>query len=285
MRKILKYVLCICLVLCTIFACVSCKKAPESNYLKDKKGDKVSGLSAYDIASKLYMDWQSGAIGDHERVEVLDFNATALGGVNVASRYETQEYSIKDGKIASKKWAYNTSRAGKNNGSIYQNDGTKVYLLEVDHKVVKGKKDENIAIAWPEELNEVVGEEEKLEQYNRFKKMSTTYDLSKKEYLTKDSDDAVYKYSKDESKYICTLTIDMSDEAMQNQQAKAKEEFVNALECDPDSLKMHLVDFTIVFEKVGENYRILQWQFIEDYEGKAGVTATAKQTYTATFKY
>lgn len=287
MRKFIKYLACVCLILCTIFMCVSCKhEVDEDALLKNNKGDVIEGLSAYEIVSTAYIKWQKEELGDHKRVEVLDFVATALGGAIVASRYETQEYTVKGENAYSTKWAYNTGLAGKNNGSKYKVEDGEVYLLEVDKSVVVGKKDEMQPVSWPDSVgNKIVDAEEKEELHKRFRKMSTTYDLSKKEYLTNDSDDAVYKFAPNENYIICTLTIDMSDAAMKNQQKVAKEEFVNALGCKPDSLKMHLVDFTVVLEKLNNEYRIIKWQFIEDYEGVAGVTANAYQTYTATFEY
>lgn len=289
MKKSLS-ILCVVVIMLTTIVFVSCKKAPVEikDNIMDNAGDKVEGLSAYDVASTAFMNWQNNKFPNHQRIEELDF---AVEEGSIATRKARQIYKVNNGSIFSEQVTINTGLAGSNYAVklIYDANSEVGYAWVINgSKKVPGKKADLYNIpSWGDfEKKTMQDNATEIEDYKKsYRKMITTYDVSKREYLDASHRDDVFVYTPDPTKYVCTLTIDMSLEKQKTVQNVAKKEFENALGAKEDSINMQPVVIAFLVEKVDDTYRVLQWASSEVYTGYKLGTKSCCQTYSAVFSY
>lgn len=272
--------------LLTLCSLVSCKKDIEfTNDLESAKGEVVTGLSAYELASAAYNNWKNNVFKNHQRIEELDF---AVNDGVMATRKTHQIYKVDGDKLYSETVEINSGLAGSNNAHKILFDGQTLTYNEVGRKKVPGKEPDIFVVSdWGTAVTYSLENDSKtVEEYKvKDKKLITTYNLDSKDYLDSTHDDRVYKYTEDGTKYVCTITIDMSLEAQKNQQIIAKKEFENALGVKEDSLVLEPVTITFLIEKVNDTYRVLQWSSFEKYTGELMGRQRVVQTYKAQFSY
>ena len=268
------FIVCLLVVVVLSIGMVSCKKTEIEikDNLIENIGDKVEGLSAYEVASEAFINWQTNVFPNHERIEELNF-------------------SVNNGSIWSEQVTINSGLAGANYAVklIYDanNEAGYAWVLK-GNKLVPGKGEDIYEIeSWGEHEKKTMQEnQDEIEEFKKsYRKMITTYDVSSRDYLDDTHSDEVYTYAPDPTKYICTLTIDMSLDAQKTVQKVAKEEFENALGAKEDSIKMQPVTITFLIEKYNDTYRVLKWVSTEVYTGYKLGTQSCEQSYTASFSY
>ena len=290
MKKII-YTTIILIVLVTILSCfIGCKgkDIEVSDDLASNKGDIVNDLSAYTLASTAYNNWKNNVFPNHLRTEHFTFS---VNEGKMATRQARQIYKVDNGNIWSEQVTINSGLAGANYAvKLLYNASTETGYAHVlkGNKKVLGEEPDIYAISdWGTPDTYTMQENsEEIEKFKTdYKKMITTYNLDSFEYLDDTHDDTVYTYAPDPTKYLCTVTIDMSLEAQKTVQKIAKAEFENALGAKEDSIDMEPVTITFLVEKVDDTYRVLQWVSREVYTGYKLGTQSCAQSYKATFSY
>ena len=284
------FIVCLLVVVVLSIGMVSCKKTEIEikDNLIENIGDKIEGLSAYEIASEAFINWQTNVFPNHERIEELNFS---VNNGSLATRRAKQIYKVNNGSIWSEQVTINSGLAGANYAVklIYDanNEAGYAWVLK-GNKLVPGKGEDIYEIeSWGEHEKKTMQEnQDEIEEFKKsYRKMITTYDVSSRDYLDDTHSDEVYTYAPDPTKYICTLTIDMSLDAQKTVQKVAKEEFENALGAKEDSIKMQPVTITFLIEKYNDTYRVLKWVSTEVYTGYRLGTQSCEQSYTASFSY
>ena len=274
------------ILLLTLCSLVSCKKDIKfTDDLESSKGEVVANLSAYELAGTAYNNWKNKVFKNYQRIEELDF---AVNDGAIATRKLHQIYKVDGDKVYSETVMINTGLAGSNNAHKVLFDGNNLTFNEVGRKQVPGKEPDMFAVSdWGKAVTYSLEKDAKtVEEYKlKDRRLIATYNLDSKDYLDKTHDDTVYKYTEDSTKYVCTITIDMSLEAQKNQQIIAKEEFEDALGVKEDSLEVEPVTITCLVEKVNDTYRVLQWSSIAKYTGEKMGRQRVIQTLKAQFSY
>ncbi len=290
MKKLIYVTIILVVLITTLFCFIGCKAKDieVSDDLALNKGEVVSGLSAYTLASSAYNNWKNNVFPNHLRTEYFTFS---VNEGKTATRQARQIYKVDNGDIFSEQVTINTGLAGSNYAVKLSYDAETetgyAYVLKGNKKVLGEEPDIYAISDWGSpDVYTMKENQAEIEKFKKdYKKMITTYNLDSVEYLDDTHDDTVYTYAPDPTKYLCTVTIDMSLEAQKTVQQVAKAEFENALDVKEDSIDMEPVTITFLVEKVDDTYRVLQWVSKEVYTGFKLGTQSCAQSYKATFSY
>lgn len=111
----------------------------------------------------------------------------------------------------------------------------------------------------------------------------TTYDFSKRDYLSDKHNDTVYKVG---DVYYCTMTLDCSEEMMNTVHKAARDEFIanTGAEEEGFSIEDTTIDFAIA--EIDGEYKFVAWKRNEDYAGKHAIgEVSCTQTCYSTYSY
>ncbi len=291
MKKLIKVTIILVVLITTLFCFIGCKAKDieVSDDLALNKGEVVSGLSAYTLASSAYNNWKNNVFPNHLRTEYFTFS---VNEGKMATRQARQIYKVDNGDIFSEQVTINTGVVAGSNYAVKlsydaETETGYAYVLKGNKKVLGEEPDIYAISDWGSpDVYTMKENQAEIEKFKKdYKKMITTYNLDSVEYLDDTHDDTVYTYAPDPTKYLCTVTIDMSLEAQKTVQQVAKAEFENALRVKEDSIDMEPVTITFLVEKVDDTYRVLQWVSKEVYTGFRLGTQSCAQSYKATFSY
>ena len=288
MKKIASLVLILSISLSLILCAVGCKGAgtgnnfdvEDKNFANYDEANVVEGMSAFDLVSEAYANFAQ----DTNFVREEYFTFAAQNG-SLASRNTHLIRKMQGDKIYSQEVIYGT---GMDKGTCvkrYYFDGEKAFEInDTSKKNVSydGKTGEFEIVSWGEfkAFNGDVEEENWL-----IKEKMTTYDISKREYMSKTNHtDKVYKVGET---YYCTLAIDCSIEMMKSVQREAMEEFLDTLSAKEDGFAIEDTTIDFAIAEIDGKMKIKIWRRNEKYSGKhsTGITVSCEQTCLSYYRY
>ena len=227
----------------------------------------VDGMSAYDLIMEAYRNWCDD--DGYVRREQFVFTAEVLGGFMTAATRSTDLLRKVDGqRIYSQEVILGTGQDtgtkairyyfdGENAWDSENTDGADISIDEVSGLPVTAD--------WGE-YREYGGDV--AEQNRVLTEHLTTYDFSKRDYLSDKHNDTVYKVG---DVYYCTMTLDCSEEMMNTVHKAAREDTT--------------IDFAIA--EIDGEYKFVAWKRNEDYAGKHSVIGevSCTQTCYSTYSY
>ena len=243
----------------------------------------VDGMSAYDLIMEAYANWCDD--DGYVRREQFVFTAEILGGVVVATRNTDLLRKVEGQRIYSQEVILGTGQDTGTKAIRYYFDGVNAWDSEntdggdISIDEVSGLP---VTADWGE-YREYEGDV--AEQNRVLTEHLTTYDFSKRDYLSDKHNDTVYKVG---DVYYCTMTLDCSEEMMNTVHKAARDEFIANTGADEDgfSIEDTTIDFAIA--EIDGEYKFVAWRRNEDYSGKragipGGVNCT--QTCYSTYSY
>ena len=209
----------------------------------------VDGMSAYDLIMEAYANWCDD--DGYVRREQFVFTAEILGGVVVATRNTDLLRKVEGQRIYSQEVILGTGQDTGTKAIRYYFDGVNAWGSEnTDGGDISIDEASGLPVTadWGE-YREYEGDV--AEQNRVLTEHLTTYDFSKRDYLSDKHNDTVYKVG---DVYYCTMTLDCSEEMM----------------------------------NTVREYKFVAWRRNEDYSGKragipGGVNCT--QTCYSTYSY
>lgn len=243
----------------------------------------VDGMSAYDLIMEAYRNWCDD--DGYVRREQFVFTAEVLGGFMTAATRSTDLLRKVDGqRIYSQEVILGTGQDtgtkairyyfdGENAWDSENTDGADISIDEVSGLPVTAD--------WGE-YREYGGDV--AEQNRVLTEHLTTYDFSKRDYLSDKHNDTVYKVG---DVYYCTMTLDCSEEMMNTVHKAARDEFIanTGAEEEGFSIEDTTIDFAIA--EIDGEYKFVAWKRNEDYAGKHSVIGevSCTQTCYSTYSY
>lgn len=287
-RKLIFCALAVVMIFTMLFSLAACDKKeltklePKDEYLGNHHDlDVAEGMSAYDLVMEAYENWINDT--NYVRDEYFAFAAKAqfIGGV--ATRDTHLIRKVVGDKIYSQEIIYGT---GEDKGSCakrYYFDGAKAYSSNNTNKndISMDKETNEVKTAHWNDFSEFTGD---IAEENRvLTEHLTTYDLSKKEYLSDKHDDKVYTAN---GVYYCTLTIDCSEEAMKTVHREAFDEFLANTGASEEGFTCEDTTIDFAIAKVDGKMKFLIWKRNEKYSGLyIGLTVSCEQTCLSYYTY
>lgn len=288
MKKFASIILIALISVSLILGAVGCKggsggtnfDVKDKNFANYDEANVVAGMSAFDLVSEAYANF----VQDTDFVREEYFTFAAQDGV-LASRNTHLIRKMQGDKIYSQEAIYGT---GLDNGTCvkrYYFDGKEAYEInKTDKKNVSYDKDTGkFSVQSWGEFNKFNGDVE-LENW-LMKDKITTYDITKKEYMSKTKHtDKVYKVG---DTYYCTLAIDCSIEKMKGVQREAMEEFLDTLSAKEEGFTIEDTTIDFAIEEIDGKMKIKIWRRNEKYSGKhsKGITVECEQTCLSYYRY
>ena len=266
MKKIKIFIVSI-LIFIIVFTFVGCKKDVSNEDGETKDLVVAEGLSAYSLASEAYGNWKSNTFQNYKRVEE---ETISLGLGTIGVKKVRQIYKVDGNNINSEKVTIGTSLLGGNRAVKHEFRSTYLNKYSVKANSLIPAKDPDIyavtdwgpATKYTAEKDIVTINEERLS----VKYLAALYNLDSKSFLTEDSNDVVYYYGDSNSTYVCNITLDMSDAAIVSNQPKARNELCNKFDEEATVYEVKPVQMKFIVEKYGETYRLLKWEYNQEYK-------------------
>ena len=241
----------------------------------------VDGMSAYDLIMEAYSNWCDD--DGYVRREQFVFTAV-LGGFMTAATRSTDLLRKVDGqRIYSQEVILGTGVDKGTKAVRYYFDGVNAWDSEntdggdISIDEVSGLP---VTADWGE-YREYEGDV--AEQNRVLTEHLTTYDFSKRDYLSDKHNDTVYKVG---DVYYCTMTLDCSEEMMNTVHKAARDEFIanTGAEEEGFSIEDTTIDFAIA--EIDGEYKFVAWKRNEDYAGKHVIgEVSCTQTCYSTYSY
>ena len=241
----------------------------------------VDGMSAYNLIMEAYSNWCDD--DGYVRREQFVFTAV-LGGVMTAATRSTDLLRKVDGqRIYSQEVILGTGVDKGTKAVRYYFDGVNAW----DSENTDGGDisiDEVSGLPVTSDWGEYREYEGDFAEQNRvLAEHLTTYDFSKRAYLSDKHNDTVYKVG---DVYYCTMTLDCSEEMMNTVHKAARDEFIanTGAEEDGFSIEDTTIDFAIA--EIDGEYKFVAWKRNEDYAGKHVIgEVSCTQTCYSTYSY
>lgn len=240
----------------------------------------VDGMSAFDLLVETHDNWLNDKA--YKRVEVFDFSTGSLAKRNCYTFYK-----VDGDKFYKQDVTITTGLVEDNKGERVYYDGEKVYSIYFDDKKrVPGDESDLFHVTdwgkyseWQEgdRYADLAAMKEALLQH------MTTYIWNDRANLSQSHVDKVYEK---DGKYYFTLTINCSQEMMDNVHTAARDEFIANTGGDEGSLKMSsdtTIDFIV--DEIDGEYKFIAWRRTENYSGKKIVKLECTQTSISLFEY
>ncbi len=267
MKKRVSWLLLIITIAVLALSFGACKPNSMSGFytkMEYKEKNKVADKSAYDLMLEATENWINDTA--YMRTEYYHFQC------NLASR-KTKFVTKRNGNEFSYiEYRYGTGVDSKTrsvdriyeNGSIYKNSkiGSKESGISVFDS--KGKFDFETKSIGTLETTDFATVENKLKY---LKSHMTSYDYSKRDYLSKDHDDSVYLV---DGTYYFTVKMNITKEAMDSYNASARDEFIKSLGASEGSLEMTKMELDFAVKEINGKMKIMYWYRAEDYTAKNG---------------
>lgn len=243
----------------------------------------VDGMSAYDLIMEAYRNWCDD--DGYVRREQFVFTAEVLGGFMTAATRSTDLLRKVDGqRIYSQEVILGTGQDTGTKAIRYYFDGVNAW----DSENTDGADisiDEVSGLPVTADWGEYREYEGDIAEQNRvLTEHLTTYDFSKRDYLSDKHNDTVYKVG---DVYYCTMTLDCSEEMMNTVHKAARDEFIanTGAEEEGFSIEDTTIDFAIA--EIDGEYKFVAWKRNEDYAGKHSVIGevSCTQTCYSTYSY
>ena len=288
MKKFASIILILSISVSLIFCAVGCGgssgganfEVEDKNFGNYDEANVVEGMSAFDLVTEAYANFAQ----DTNFVREEYFTFAAQNG-KLASRNTHLIRKMQGDKIYSQEVIYGT---GLDKGTCvkrYYFDGNNAYEIydTAKRNVSYDKKSGEFEVKSWGKFAPFDGDVE--EENWAIKEKMTTYDISKKEYMSKTNHtDKVYKVG---DTYYCTLAIDCSLDMMKGVQREAMEEFLDTLSAKEDgfSIEDTTIDFAIA--EIEGKMKIKIWRRNEKYSGKhsTGITVSCEQTCLSYYRY
>ena len=243
----------------------------------------VDGMSAYELIMEAYSNWCDD--DGYVRREQFVFTAEIFGGVIVATRSTDLLRKVDGQRIYSQEVILGTGKDTGTKAIRYYFDGENAWDSEnTDGADISINNTSGLPVTadWGE-YREYEGD---IAEQNRvLTEHLTTYDFSKRDFLSDKHNDTVYKVG---DVYYCTMTLDCSEEMMNTVHKAARDEFIanTGAEEEGFSIEDTTIDFAIA--EIDGEYKFVAWRRNEDYSGKlAGVAGgvNCTQTCYSTYSY
>ena len=230
----------------------------------------VDGMSAYDLIMEAYANWCDD--DGYVRREQFVFTAEILGGVVVATRNTDLLRKVEGQRIYSQEVILGTGQDTGTKAIRYYFDGVNAWDSENTDKSdisINNTSGLPVTADWGE-YREYEGDV--AEQNRVLTEHLTTYDFSKRDYLSDKHNDTVYEVG---DVYYCTMTLDCSEEMMNTVHKAARDEFI---------ANTGAIDFAIA--EIDGEYKFVAWARNEDYAGKHVIgEVSCTQTCYSTYSY
>ncbi len=254
----------------------------DSDLLGISEGDAVDNMSAYDLIMAAYSNW----CGDdgYVRRERFVFTADLYGKINVATRSTDLLRKVDGESIYSQEVILGTGQDKGTKAIRYYFDGENAWDSENTDKACISEGDSGVPTTtdWGG-YRPYAGDV--AEQNRVLTEHLTTYDFSKRDYLSDKHNDAVYMV---DNVYYCTMTIDCSIEMMDTVHRAAKDEFLanTGAKDEGFSIEDTTIDFAIAM--IDGKYKFVAWKRNENYSGKHSsfsAEVVCSQTCYSTYSY
>ncbi len=287
-RKLIFCALAVVMIFAMLFSLAACDKKeltklePKDEYLGNHHDlDVAEGMSAYDLVMEAYENWINDT--NYVRDEYFAFAADGDWLGIVATRDTHLIRKVVGDKIYSQEIIYGTGADSGTCAKRYYFDGAKAYSSNNTNKKDISKDGDEVKTAHWNDFSEFTGD---IAEENRvLTEHLTTYDISKKEYLSDKHDDKVYEK---DGVYYCTITINCSNEMMQTVHKAAFEEFLDmtGAKAEGFSIEDTTIDFAIA--EIDGKMKFLIWKRNEKYSGQHNmfpITVSCEQTCLSYYTY
>ena len=241
----------------------------------------VDEMSAYDLIMEAYSNWCDD--DGYVRREQFVFTAEIFGGIVVATRSTDLLRKVDGQRIYSQEVILGTGEDKGTKAIRYYFDGVNAWDSEnTDGADISINNTSGLPVTadWGE-YREYEGDV--AEQNRVLTEHLTTYDFSKRDYLSDKHNDTVYKVG---DVYYCTMTLDCSEEMMNTVHKAARDEFIanTGAEEEGFSIEDTTIDFAIA--EIDGEYKFVAWKRNEDYAGKHVIgEVSCTQTCYSTYSY
>lgn len=241
----------------------------------------VDGMSAYDLIMGAYANWCDD--DGYVRREQFVFTAEIFGGIVVATRSTDLLRKVDGQRIYSQEVILGTGVDKGTKAVRYYFDGVNAWDSENTDKS-DISIDEASGLPVTSDWGEYRMYGGDIAEQNRvLTEHLTTYDFSKRDYLSDKHNDTVYKVG---DVYYCTMTLDCSEEMMNTVHKAARDEFIanTGAEEEGFSIEDTTIDFAIA--EIDGEYKFVAWKRNEDYAGKHVIgEVSCTQTCYSTYSY
>lgn len=253
----------------------------DPNFAKYEENTVVEG-SAYELFLEAYDNWTK----DTNYVRDERFTFQANNGL-VATRDTHLIRKIVDDKIYSQEIIYGTKLDTGTCAKKYYFDGTNAYYSNNTKKTdIKFNKDTNVLTT--KKWDEFEPFEGDIDNENMLmKERITTYDFSKREYLSPKHNDKVYKV---DDTYYFSITFDCTPEMMKTVHRIALDDFLSQTGAKEEGFKIKddavTLDFAV--KEIDGLKKIVLWRRVEIYSGKhakVSVEVSCMQTCISKYTY
>lgn len=286
MKKFIAIIAVVVTVFVSLLAMVGCVEATnldidDPNFAKYDENTVVEG-SAYDLFIESYNNW----VKDTNYVRDERFTFQANNGT-VATRDTHLIRKVVDDKIYSQEIIYGTKLDSGSCSKKYYFDGANAYYTNnTTKRDITFDKDTNTLTT--KDWGDFKAFEGDVERENYFmKEQITTYDFSKRDYLSPKHDDKIYKVG---DTYYFSITFDCTHEMMTTIQKVALEDFLNQTGAKEEGFAIENDAVTIDFavKEIDGLKKITMWRRTEIYSGyhaSVGIKVSCKQTCLSKYTY
>lgn len=264
MKKIISAILLIAVIAVFAVSFVACAKegstdikASDENLGNYEGLDVAEGMSAYDLIMEAYNNWINDT--NYVRDETFKFQAG-----NFATRDSHLVRKVVGDKIYSEEIIYGTGMDSGSCAKRYYFDGENAYnLINTNKKDLTFDKDTGkLSTSKWGDFAPFTGD---VKEENRvMTEHLTTYDFSKKEYLSDKHDDKVYVK---DGIYYCTMTLDCSTEMMTTVHRAALDEFLSMTGAKEEGFTIEDTTIDFAIANVDGKYKFMIWKRNEKYQG------------------
>lgn len=271
------------IVLLAVLSCsliTACKEKPkvvstDDDYLGTSDENlRVEGMSAFDLFSEAYANWLDDK--GYLREETLNFSVSSkflgLMGTRVmqttrkvdGDRIHNFEITLGDGVTA------DMTSAKK-----YYYDGSGAYIVTTSEKKNMDFGSTRFSVRQWNDFEPFDGD---VQSENAFLvRRWTVYDLTKRESLAKDHNDAVYAAN---GNYYFTLTVDCGIEALKKYQPALLAEYTANMSASESTYSMENTTVDVAVREIDGKMKFVAWYRTETYTGKAKdkMEVTCKET-------
>ncbi len=286
MRKRLSVVIILAVCVLSLVFATGCSnkftqlKAKDENLGNYEGLEVAEGMSAYDLVMEAYKNW----CNDENYVRDEYFSFAANDGA-VATRNTHLIRKIKGDEIYSQEIIFGTRFDKGSCTKKYYFDGENAYFTNVaGKKHISYDKANNVLSTtdWGK-FAPFTGD---VQEENRvLTEHMTTYDISSRDYLSKDHDDTVYVA---DGIYYCTITIDCREEIMKTVHRAALDEFLANTGAKEEGFSCEDTTIDFAIAEIDGVMKMLIWKRNEKYSGNHAsffISVGCEQTCLAYFSY